>query len=226
VSGVTALTASALEALPVFPLPRTVFFPGTKLPLHLFEPRYRAMIRDCLEHGPRAMAVTLLGPGWESDYEGHPPIHLIAGAGRVIGHARNPDGTHDILLDGVARVRLDELPQGELPYRRARATVLDDRSAHDPVASSEVAALLTAASSVVTALRKAHPTFELGLAPGLSPGRIADVIADRLVAEPGARQALLETLDAAERVRAVTDVVVELLGVIGPGGPRGGELAH
>ena len=73
-----------LAALPVFPLPRVVFFPGTILPLHLFEPRYRAMMEDCVSSGPKAMAVALLKPGWDDDYEGAPPIHEIAGAGRIV----------------------------------------------------------------------------------------------------------------------------------------------
>ena len=76
----TPLSAKELARLPVFPLPRVVFFPGTALPLHLFEPRYTEMIEDCLESGCTAMAVALLSPGWEDSYEGKPAIHEIAGA--------------------------------------------------------------------------------------------------------------------------------------------------
>ena len=47
----TPLSAEELARLPVFPLPRVVFFPGTALPLHLFEPRYTEMIEDCLDSG-------------------------------------------------------------------------------------------------------------------------------------------------------------------------------
>ena len=222
-----SLEAEALASLPVFPLPRTVFFPGTELPLHLFEPRYRAMIRDCLEHGPRAMAVTLLRPGWDADYEGRPPMHLVAGAGRIASHRRNADGTYDVLLEGVARVGLVELPAEAKPYRRARAVILEDSVPSRPIASAELSALLTAASSVVSALRRGHPTFELGIVPGLAPARLVDVIADRLIAEPTQRQALLELLDPAERVAAVTSAVIDLLGIIGGGSAgRGGALAH
>lgn len=221
------LEADALAALPVFPLPRTVFFPGTKLPLHLFEPRYRAMMRDCVEKGPRALAVTLLRPGWDADYEGRPPMHTIAGAGRITEQRRNADGTYDVLLEGVARVSLEELPAGGLPYRRARAVVLEDAAPSRPIGSAELTALLTAAGSVVSALRRGHPTFELGIEPRLPPARIADVVADRLIAVPAQRQALLETLDPVVRVAAVTSAVVELLGIIGGGTAGGGSaLAH
>lgn len=221
------LGADALRALPVFPLPRTVFFPATKLALHLFEPRYRAMMRDCVERGPQAMAVTLLRPGWDADYEGRPPMCTIAGAGRICSHTRNADGTYDVLLEGVARVSLEELPANDLPYRRARAVVLEDGVASRPISSSELSALLTAAASVVSALRRGHPTFELGVEPGTAPARIADVIADRLIAEPGQRQALLEMLDPVARIGVVTSAVVELLGMVAGGSAGGGSaLAH
>ena len=63
-----------LQDLAVFPLPRVVFFPGTYLPLHIFEPRYRALMRDCITSGRMAMAVTLLKPGYEANYAGRPAV--------------------------------------------------------------------------------------------------------------------------------------------------------
>lgn len=119
------LAADELAELPVFPLPRAVFFPGTTMGLHLFEPRYREMARHCLERGPAAMAVAQLVPGHESEYEGQPPIFEVAGAGRIVAHRVNPDGTFDLVLACVARVRLHELPF-VAPFRRARAEVLLD----------------------------------------------------------------------------------------------------
>src|SRR5690606_21229592 len=86
------LREDELAALPIFPLPSVVLFPGSVLPLHVFEPRYRAMMEDCVSRGPRAMAVALLRPGWERDYEGRPPVYEIAGAGRIVEWARRPDG--------------------------------------------------------------------------------------------------------------------------------------
>ncbi|MBW2375273.1 MAG: LON peptidase substrate-binding domain-containing protein [Deltaproteobacteria bacterium] len=106
----TPLSAEELARLPVFPLPRVVFFPGTALPLHLFEPRYTEMIEDCLDNGCTAMAVALLAPGWEDHYDGDPAIYEIAGAGRIVAHQRQPDGTHDVILHGLDRVRLHEFP--------------------------------------------------------------------------------------------------------------------
>jgi Lon protease-like protein len=210
------LTDEELSVLPVFPLPRLVFFPGSVLPLHFFEPRYRAMMEDCVTHGPRAMAVTLLRPGWESDYEGRPPIHTVAGAGRFIEHSRRPDGRFDVVLAGLARVRLDELPAEGRPYRRARATVLADRIPHDDAVERVLTEVLGTASAVTTLVRQRHPDFDLGLDPRFSPGVIADRIADRLVADMERRQALLEQLDVKVRLATLNEILLDLLAALAP----------
>ncbi|MBV9497422.1 MAG: LON peptidase substrate-binding domain-containing protein, partial [Acidobacteria bacterium] len=61
-------------SLPLFPLPNLVFFPNTRLPLHIFEPRYREMIADALDSDQR-FGIVLLRPGWQDDYYGAPAVH-------------------------------------------------------------------------------------------------------------------------------------------------------
>jgi Lon protease-like protein len=105
--------------LPVFPLTNTVLFPNTTLPLHVFEPRYRELVEDVLRHG-RWIAVSLLRPGYEADYDGSPDFHEIGGAGFLIRSNRLEDGRFEIALEGRTRVRLEEIPSARL-YRMARA---------------------------------------------------------------------------------------------------------
>lgn len=222
---IKALGDRELAAIPVFPLPRVVFFPGTRLPLHLFETRYRRMVEDCLAKGPMAMAVVLLAPGWEADYEGRPAIHEVAGAGRIVDHEQLPNGTHNVILQGLCRVRLDELPSEGLPYRRARATPLPDSLPGGSVPSADMTALLSCASSVVAAVQREHPEFSLGVEPCHGPGEVADLVADRLIADTRLRQKVLETLDVRERVRMLMDPIGELMAtLVTSGGPgRGGR---
>lgn len=202
-----------LSELPVFPLPRVVFFPGTHLPLHVFEPRYRALMRDCIGGGKLVMAVTLLKPGYEANYEGRPPMHDICTVGRIEQHEELPDGRFNLVLRGLARVKLRELPVGTLPYRRAFAEVLDAPRDHDRGVSREtMTTLLSTASLVAAAVRKAHPNFSLGVQPDDPPTQIADTLADRLLADASERQDLLETLDATERVKKLTGYIAALLG--------------
>jgi Lon protease-like protein len=92
--------------LPIFPLPNVVFFPHTLLPLHIFEPRYRKMLADCLA-GERRLAVVLLRPGWEADYYGRPAVHSVAGAGEIIQSEMLPNGRSNIVLRGLGRIVIE-----------------------------------------------------------------------------------------------------------------------
>lgn len=207
----TPLRDDELVALPVFPLPRVVFFPGTLLPLHFFEPRYRALADHCTKDGAGVMAVTLLRPGYEDDYEGSPAIHTVAGVGRVVAHQRNPDGTHNLVLHGLGRVSLDEQPS-EHPFRIARGTRL--RSERGRLGAHDITTLIACATQVAQVVRRKHPDFELGVDASDEPGIVCDQIADRFIADPAKRQAVLEALDVGERTALVTDRVGELLAML------------
>ena len=111
------LPEAALADLPVFPLPQVVLFPHAMLPLHVFEPRYRAMLKDCLETH-KLMAVALVLDANDRDEHGNPRMAQIAGVGLIVEHQQLPDGRSNILLHGQGRVRLEELPFVP-PYRRA-----------------------------------------------------------------------------------------------------------
>jgi Lon protease-like protein len=200
-----------LSDLAVFPLPRVVFFPGTLLPLHIFEPRYRTMMRDCIASGRMAMAVTLLKPGYESSYEGRPAMHELCTVGRIEKHEELPDGRFNLVLRGLTRVKLDELPAGDFPYRRARVDVIDGKRNSDRVSRDSVTTLLSTASLVGAAVRKHHPDFSLGVQPDDPPHQIADTLADRLLADPSARQDVLETLDVPERIVKLTGYIAAVL---------------
>jgi hypothetical protein len=112
------------DQIPIFPLPNLVFFPGTVVPLHIFEPRYRQMIQDVLA-GDGVLALSLLKPGWEARYHDNPPIHPVGCAGRLLEVASMPEGRFNIRLAGLGRVRLDEY-ETHRPYRMARAELLPE----------------------------------------------------------------------------------------------------
>ena len=112
--------------LPLFPLPNLVFFPRTRLPLHVFEPRYRQMISDAVAADQR-FGIVLLRPGWESDYFGAPPIHTLGTVGQIEQAVPLEDGRYNILVRGEIRFRvLGEVSRE--PYRTARVVVQPERS--------------------------------------------------------------------------------------------------
>src|SRR5205807_5199020 len=107
--------------LPLFPLPDLVFFPNTRLPLHVFEPRYREMIKDALA-GENRFGIVLLRPGWQSDYYGAPAIHLLGTLGTIEQAVSLEDGKFNLLVRGDVRFRvLEEVSRD--PYRTARVVV-------------------------------------------------------------------------------------------------------
>src|SRR5687768_1924504 len=85
--------------LPLFPLPNVVFFPHTRLPLHVFEPRYRQMLHDVLESDQK-FGLVLLRPGWEANYYGSPPVHEWGTMATVEQAMQLEDGRYNIVIQG------------------------------------------------------------------------------------------------------------------------------
>lgn len=107
------------EVLPIFPLPETILLPSEVLPLHVFEPRYRDMVRDALQ-GNRIIGMTRLEPGFERNYHGDPHVYPVGCAGVIAQHQALPDGRYVIVLVGVQKFRIaEELPRSTL-YRQVR----------------------------------------------------------------------------------------------------------
>src|SRR5687767_6998991 len=104
--------------LPLFPLPNIVFFPHTRLPLHVFEPRYRQMVRDALD-GDQRIGIILLKPGWEADYFGAPGTFDFGTLGTIEQAVPLEDNRFNIVVRGDVRFRIvDEVSR--VPYRTAR----------------------------------------------------------------------------------------------------------
>jgi Lon protease-like protein len=115
--------------LPLFPLPNIVFFPHTRLPLHVFEPRYRQMVKDALDTDQR-FGIVLLRPGWEADYFGAPRVFDLGTLGTIEQAVPLEDGRYNIVVRGDVRFRiLDEV--SKVPYRTARV-VAEPELTRDP----------------------------------------------------------------------------------------------
>jgi ATP-dependent Lon protease len=193
----------ALDALPIFPLPQTVLFPGALLPLHVFEPRYRAMVKDCLSTH-KAMAIALISETGERDAHRNPAIERVAGIGVIIDHVELSDGRYNILLHGRGRVRLEELPFVP-PYRRAKAVLLHAPPVDPP--QRDVAALLASAAAFAADIRSRDPEFDFRIPPHTAPATACDLAAHHLILDARERQSILETLDVVVRVRRATEAL-------------------
>lgn len=214
------LSPAELAALSIFPLPEATLFPGALLPLHVFEPRYRALVTDALA-GSRTLAVARLKPGFESDYGGRPPVFDVCGAGRIVEHKLLPDGRHNVMLLGLARVRLvRELPAAQM-YRVVRAELIADLP-FDPRLSA------TLEQEVVSLWRTLGPRLPEAVRDlsevtrgAADAGHFADRIAALIAGDPDASQALISEPDPCERLRLIVEqlrAAVVALGVRAPAG--------
>ena len=105
------------SVIPIFPLPNVVLFPGVPLPLHIFEPRYRQMVRDAAA-GHEVIGMALLRGNWQRDYSGNPEVFETGCAGKMVNVESLPDGKFNVLLHGVREFTIQQ-QSFEQPYRQA-----------------------------------------------------------------------------------------------------------
>lgn len=195
--------------LPIFPLPDVTFFPNTLMPLHVFEPRYRAMIMDVLARD-RRLAVVKLMPGFEASYAGKPAVHAVAGAGEIVSWERLATGRYNILVKGDARIRIESERPSDTLYRIVTAQKLDDVAPATDV-SAALARIRDACGRLLQALDRPPDLLDTALAEGQAAGVIADRIAAAVVPDAALRQELLEMLDVARRLARLGDALDELV---------------
>jgi Lon protease-like protein len=195
-----------VSLLPLFPLPNVVLFPGVLLPLHVFEPRYRALVTDTLE-ADRLIGMALLRPGWETDYEGRPPIFATVCRGVITHDVRLDDGRYHIVVRGVERVRVVEEDHAR-PYRRARVELLPDSSAllEDATALSGMRRTLETALGIGAAVHAEDGDAAAALAT-MPDEDFVHTLAQYLDLDPLEKQALLEIAAVHERAQALIDLL-------------------
>lgn len=108
------LASELPETIPIFPLPGALLLPRARLPLHLFEPRYLAMLDDVLKTQTRLIGMIQPYEGPKSDQK----LHTIGCAGRLTAFSETEDGRYMITLSGISRFRVTKEVEGFTPYRR------------------------------------------------------------------------------------------------------------
>jgi Lon protease-like protein len=197
------LTPAALLELPIFPLGQLVLFPGTVVPLHIFEPRYRAMIAHCMA-GHKALAIGHVPDPGDLNSDGHPRVSRIAGVGVIVAHDSLPDGRSNIVVQGKGRVLLDELPF-VAPFRRARAVLQEDAAEH--LDESDRKTLASIVTTFVREVKKQQPDFDFELPPGSTTSSWVDLSAHCLLFRSDVKQELLEEPVPAKRYQRVLEEI-------------------
>jgi uncharacterized protein len=204
---------SALLRVPVFPLAGALLFPRAQLPLHIFEQRYRAMIRDALASD---RLIAMIQP---KDAQEPPALFEIGCLGRIGACDELDDGRFNIVLEGLSRFRVAREADVDTPYRQVDA----DRGGFD---EEEDAALGIAQRAEVEREARRYADALGYMVEWESVSRLDDEmlvngIAQIAPLDVGSKQALLEAADLAQRA----DLLVQFMQFqrMAPGGADGPE---
>ncbi len=126
--------------IPLFPL-HTVLCPGIVLPLHVFEERYRAMTRRCLDSG-EPFGVVLIRDGREIGTKGVATLAGVGAFAEIREAGRYPDGRYDLLAAATGRFAIESVDAQKEPYLIAEVTPLDDEVGDEPRAERLAAAAI------------------------------------------------------------------------------------
>jgi len=198
------------EQVPVMPLPGALLFPHALLPLYIFEPRYRQMLKHALGHH-RMFCVALLKPHcaeWQSPVD----FFHIAGVGLIRACVERGDGTSNLILQGLKRVRFTDFEQ-KAPFPIATIERLES----DSDSSVETDALATKVLELYSNLkadgpRQLPPKVDRYLSDLSDPEMLADLVASTFVSDPLRRQRVLEELSVNQRLRLIIQYLLDEIG--------------
>ncbi len=192
--------------LPVFPLTGALLLPGGRLPLHVFEPRYRNMVEDALESDGFIGMIQPFKSGPQLDERVNPDLYEVGCVGVIERWEQIDDGRYVIILKGVARFRVAEELELRRGYRRVTADYegfFGDLEEEDPAD--------VAAERIIEALRAFgeahHVPLELSKLDQLSGLALLNSVAMALPFQPEEQQALLEAPDVEQRLETLLALI-------------------
>lgn len=193
------------EQIAVMPLPNAILFPRVLLPLYIFEPRYKKMLADCLA-ADRMFAVALLRKGWEKQGP-NPAPYPVATVGVIRTCVGRADGTSNLILEGVARVRLCQYVK-QRPYRVARIQPLPSLPGSAPANREPLVAAVNKLAKARAHMGAKLPKSVLNsLLAVASADHLSDLVSYTLLDSYYDKQSMLETLDIGERLHKLVGLL-------------------
>jgi uncharacterized protein len=190
------------STIPVFPLPNVVLFPGVPLPLHIFEPRYREMVRDA-SASHEIIGMVLLRGDWRRDYEGNPDIFDVGCAGKLVNVESLPDGRSNILLHGAREFTIQR-HIFDKPYRQAE--IVWRTGGYGSIGEPGRSALV----QLLTRFLKAElssPAYRLLQDQSLSDDVLVNFFSYALEIEPLEKQGLLQAATLPARAQRLAEII-------------------
>jgi Lon protease-like protein len=192
--------------VPVMPLTGVLLFPNALLPLHIFEPRFRDMLEHAL-HDDRMLCVALVRPErpqWRTSADFFP----VSTVGLIRACVGRSDGTSDLILQGIRRVKFSEFEQ-EAPFPIARIKPLKTRAQPSVETDALAAKVLEFYAQLKESGRELPEKIDRYLSEMSDPEMLADLIAATFISDATRRQQLLEELDLNQRLRLLIQFLRE-----------------
>ena len=195
----------------LFPLPNLVLFPHVLLPLHIFEPRYRELLEDALQ-GDRLIAMSVLRPGFESQYEGRPPVYPVACLGRVATFQLLDNGKYNVLLVGLRRVGLVRELAPDRQFREAEVELLEDNYPQSAGAARHLLQkrLIREFKRCLPDMPSSMKQVEDFLSTDVTLGMLTDLVAYTLQLDIGNKVQLLSESNVDRRAARLVELLAEL----------------
>ncbi len=190
------------ESVPFMLLPEAVLLPNSILPLHIFEPKYRQMLADCLK-SHRMFGVAMVKPT-VNEIVCEDDVHNVAGVGLIRACVGNSDGTSNLILHGLGRFEVTSWDHSK-PYWIGNIKQLESEA--DGVTQELENELLEKCNQLGQVGVEIFPPLK-GYQPGESdPALLVDVLGAALLQSSSQRQSLLEELSVKQRLKMLLDLI-------------------
>ena len=200
------------EELPVLPIRNAVLFPGAVAPFDVGREKSVALVEDVDNLSSPVIAIFAQRDP-STDDPGKEDLHQVGCAARVLKALKHSSGNYSLILQGLTRIRLDEITQSG-PYLKAKISRLDEQNAADDEAEALSMSLRDVAKQVIQ-LMPELPREAGSLIDSIqAPGALADLVAANLDAPVDEKATLLETIDVKDRIRKVLKLLTRQLEIL------------
>jgi ATP-dependent Lon protease len=200
------------DELPVLPIRNAVLFPGAVAPFDVGREKSVALVED-VDNLPAPVIAIFAQRDPSTDDPGKEDLHQVGCAARVLKALKHSSGNYSLILQGLTRIRLDEMTQSA-PYLKAKIIRLDEQSAADDEAEALSMSLRDIAKQVIQ-LMPELPREAGSLIDSIqAPGALSDLVAANLDAPVDEKATLLETIDVKDRIRKVLKLLTRQLEIL------------
>lgn len=205
-------TMSVPEVIPIFPLSGTVLLPGEMMPLHIFELRYRDMVRDALA-GQGIIGMVQPRRGFEEDLAGSPPVREVGCAGIIARHFELPDGRFLIWLLGLSAFRIRDELKALTRYRQVRIAPAHPGGVEEVSGgTAHLRAFITSSLTLMLDGAESRADVSLKDLEAANDEQLIAAAAQMLGLSGERKQAILETADVMDRFLLLNAALGERLG--------------